>query len=223
MAKVFIATPAYSGDVCWEYCVSLLNATEDLRLFGHAARVEVHPGCCYIQLARIVLVHKFLESDCTDLLFIDADLRFQPDAIRRVVESAGDIVGGLYPFKIDTGGFPVRPFTAPQLRYANGLVEADGLPTGFMRVKRHVIEGMVEKYPERRLEQRQQDGSVKVMYDLFPCGQIGVDWMGEDYQFSRLAKQAGYRCWIYPDLEFSHIGRKAWSGSYAAVVGDHRA
>jgi len=215
---VFIATPTMSGDLCHEYVYGLLETQLDLIANRNITPVvQFIPGNCYVALARNQLVRMFLESGCDDLLFIDADLGFKGDAAWKVLEPDKDIVCGLYPFKTDAGGFPARYIIehGDRIRSVNGLIQMDGAPTGFMRIKRSVIERMIAKFPER--EYVTHSGAKE--WDLFPCERVKrpdgkQDWFGEDYRFCHLAKEAGCEVWVVPNLEFQHVGRRAYSGNW---------
>ena len=52
-----------------------------------------------IQRARNLLVSHFLKSDATHLMFIDADIHFNPADIIPMMEADKDIICGIYPKK----------------------------------------------------------------------------------------------------------------------------
>ena len=209
--KVFIATPTISGDLCHEYTLSLLAGTKDLHNAGIDYQVEFRAGCSLIQLARNELVDMFLKTDCTDLLFIDADLCFQVDAMRKVLLAPKDVVCGLYPYKQDEEKYPARVIQEAdgRTKIVNGLVQVSGAPTGFMRIRRWVIERMIEAYPERVF-----DNGAGPMYDLFPVERVGKELVGEDFRFCQLWREIGGEVWIDPDISFLHVGRRAFPGNW---------
>lgn len=210
--KLFIATPTHSGDVCHEYVYSLLASIYDLNAHGLGTHVQFLPGNCYVALARNQLVNLFLKTDCSDLLFVDADMGWQADAMRRVMLAAPEIVCGLYPFKTGEEAYPARylPEASGRVRAVNGLVEMDGAPTGFMRIRRSVFAKMAEAYPERAFT----GGDGEKHTDFFSCERVGDQWFGEDYRFCHLWRAIGGQVWVDPDIDFRHVGRKAHDGNW---------
>ena len=97
--KVFIATPMYGGMCTGFYTQSLLMMQQ---VFGQN---NIHSAISFvfneslIQRARNSLAHAFLKTDCTHLLFIDADLRFDGAGVYKMIESDKDIICGIYPKK----------------------------------------------------------------------------------------------------------------------------
>ena len=123
-----------------------------------------------ITRARNTLVKLFMDGDYTHLLFIDADLAFNPDAVIRMLEYDKDVVTGIYPRKtIDwikvKNKLKQKPeisedeLLAASLQYnlnvadpnkimlEKGFIEVMDGPTGFMMIKRDVFERMAEVYP----------------------------------------------------------------------------
>lgn len=215
-----IATPTHSGDVVHEYVKSLLASLDDLRGRGVTADVHFLPGNCYIALARDQLAADFLASDCTDLVFIDADVGWQADGIARLLRWDREIVGGLYPFKIDHESYPARVLTQadgrPVVDALTGLIECDGLPTGFLRIRRDVIQRMADHYSEARsfADRRANVPDGQHIVELFPTEILHRAWWGEDYRFCHMARALGIRIWCEPRLTLTHVGRRAWRGNY---------
>lgn len=215
-----IATPTHSGDLVHEYVQSLLASLDDLRERGVTADVRFLPGNCYIALARDQLAADFLASDCSDLVFIDADMGWQRDGISRLLRWDREIVGGLYPFKIDRESYPARVLTQadgrPVVDNLTGLIECDGLPTGFLRIRRDVIQRMADHYRGARsfADRRHGVPDGQQIVELFPTEIDRGAWWGEDYRFCHLAKALGVRIWCEPRITLTHVGRRAWRGNY---------
>jgi hypothetical protein len=224
LPRVMIAVPSYTGQLSTEFVLSLVENLVDLAAAGILWHFHTCTGNCLVHLARNGLAMDFLQSEATHLLFWDDDVGAQPDAARRLLEADRDIVAGCYPAKLPSEAVNHRTWqvylpdgAAPD---AAGLIEADGLQTGFMLIARRVIEGMVEQLPERRYYDHQ---SRQHAYDLFPTGlnpflphgPNGQVWWGEDLAFTALARQCGFRAWLVPDLTFTHTGRYVWRGSFA--------
>lgn len=209
---VFVATPTYSGNFCPQYVDSLEKTANALAALGWKSSTSIVKGDCYVQRARNTLVAEFMKTDATDLFFLDDDLGWPAEAFIKLVQMPDPVVFGVYPLKKDEEGYPVVIHTdengVPMGR-ADGCIHASGAPTGFLRIKRHVIEMMQAAYPELAYD----DGGQTV-YDLFPQGVKNGIWWGEDFAFCNLWTALGGFIWCVPDIDFVHVGKKVYSGNY---------
>ncbi len=216
--KVIFCIPTHSGSIESECHSSLVTLYAILREKGIQYDEFIVKGCPYIQVARNNLVAMFMnDPDATDLFFIDSDVGFDPLGALKILERDEGIVSGIYPLKRDLGDYPVKIKMIDNTPIGlNGLIEAELLPTGFMRIKRNVIQTMYNTYPELKYEisHINIDIDIKYAYDLFTIGvQKGV-LVPEDYAFCRKWTHIGGQLWVHPDIEFSHIGRKQYKGNY---------
>lgn len=228
--KVFVATPAYDGRVTIEYAGSLLQAFNLLCAHGIQPHWETLAGCCYLPVARNKLVREFLKSDCTDLLFIDADVGFEPIAPMQLLSWDKDIVGGAVPYRADPLAYPAHPVCVDNRMVTdeNGLVETSMLATAFMRIRRRVFEKMIAfadeqaklgKFQGLTVVERLANGNETDRYlNIFDCQQVGDRWWGEDARFCQLWRDMGGTVWIDPNLQFTHTGSKTWTGTYAEYL-----
>lgn len=216
--KVIFCIPTHYGQIESECHSSLVMAYALLREKGIAYDEFIVKGCPYVQIARNNLVAMFMnEPDATDLFFIDADVGFQPEAVLALLERKEDIVAGIYPLKRDLGDFPVRIKMEDGVPIGqNGLIEAELLPTGFMRIKRRVFEVMQNAHPELKYEISHVniDIDIKYAYDLFTIGIRDGVLTPEDYAFCKKWSTLGGQLWVHPNVTFHHIGRKAYVGNY---------
>ena len=97
--KLFVALPAYDFKVSLKLAVSLARLAQQLPQHGVDMSIGSICGCSVVSRARNLLVKDFLESNCTDLMFIDADINFEPEDVLRLMAWASDpkmgIVGGV--------------------------------------------------------------------------------------------------------------------------------
>ena len=84
------------------------------------------------------------DPNWTHVLWIDADLRFQPEFIHSMLLDDKDIVGGFYPKK----GLPIDFASSlfPGVEDTEHLFETTFVATGLMLIKRDVITAMNEHY-----------------------------------------------------------------------------
>lgn len=199
--KVFLAMPSYLGHPAKETRQSLRNAREALTKAGIPHVFATQEGVCYICQARNILVKSFMETDCTDFVFIDDDVSFQPDALLKLLATPHPIVAGIYRKKMEPVSWPVN-LIGPLVLDENGCAEAHMLPTGFMRIKREVFETLRSKVPHYKADQY---GDL-VAY--FMTGiRNGLFW-GEDVAFTSAWRQAGGKLWALLDVTLGHTSAK---------------
>jgi hypothetical protein len=210
--NLFIALATYNSTLTVPCFESLLRGSHILRDAGHAVKIHFHNGNPYIDMARNACVKQFLASDCTDMIFIDADVGYEDDALLKLVKHDKELIAGIYPFKQDKLDFPVNiyfdPITNNCKEESTGLVTATMVPTGFMRIKRTVFEQMIKHY--------EMEPCCEGLYHFFDTGVQpgGNKWYGEDYLFCNRWVEMGGKIFIEPDITFKHTGFKHFTGNY---------
>ncbi len=226
--KVIFAIPAYDGTLEAGCVLSLTSSVHLLQKLDIEYDISILSGCALLSVARNTLVSMFMETDATDLFFIDSDVGFPPEGVVKLLRRDEGVVGGVYPFKRDGLSFPAMIKTEDGVPIGrqgqdkedqdNYLIEADGVPAGFLRIKRRVIEKMLEAYPQLNYNGDPlaiSDTARVKGCDLFNVGASdGTRWMPEDYAFCERWIAIGGQVWVYPNLEFEHVGKKSYKGNY---------
>jgi hypothetical protein len=214
--KVIFCTPSYDRTVTVEYLLSMERTRELLASEGiEIAPTQIVGGDCYVHHARNTLVADFLDSDATDMFFVDQDEGWPADAVLRMLRRPYEFVAGIYPFKRDMEGYPCgfdvdgngEIVTDPE----TGCIALAMAATGFWRLRRSVFEKMrpmTEPYTEH--------GRTFRTYFRTPV--IDGVWHGEDPAFCRYWIMLGGKIWAEPDIDFEHCGRKSWRGNFAKFV-----
>lgn len=234
--KIFFAVPSYAGLMdaqgkprCPQFMLSLVQTIELCEKRGY----EVVPmeksllmGCAYLQVARNELVKAFMETDADIFFFVDDDVSWSPEDALRMIEMEDEFVAGIYPYKTEREDYPVVIFVEedgrPRVR-EDGCIYGCQVPTGFMRLKRSVLESMCKGYKERSYFKNCDGSRLDGFIDLFPQGLEAGQWIGEDYAFCRLWLRAGLHrkedkkneIIVVPDVNLSHwSGEKEFKGNY---------
>jgi hypothetical protein len=161
----------------------------------------IAPGNPFLDLSRNLLVEKFLASDATDLLFIDADVGWDPKVLTRVLSYEQEIVGGLVPKRDPKNESLYHQNAITGVMSPQGLFEAVELPTAFMRIRRSAFDrlramgGGTQERPWFKIGSRKED-------------------FGEDIYFCRRWVETGERLWIDSDITFTHRGGRVWRGNF---------
>src|SRR5210317_451675 len=98
---IYIATPAYGHQVTTSYANSLLNlmAQKPDPDCPYHCMVHLQAGMALVTQARNNCVAEFMKSGADKLLFIDADIGFQPEAVKRLINLDVDVALTPYPVK----------------------------------------------------------------------------------------------------------------------------
>jgi hypothetical protein len=213
MYPVF-AVPSASHSICVEFFRSYIASSQILQRAGITHTCVQVNGDYYLSHARNRLVHLFLTDypDATDLFFLDDDLGWEAEAIPRLLQDPVDVVAGVYPKKQDKLEFPVVMDQADghTIRGHGGLFRALRVSTGFLRIRRHVLERMAAQSPI--YEVATPDGGRATIAEVFTMGVKDGLWWGEDFAWCNKWREMGGEIWIDPCIEFTHSGRKQWKG-----------
>lgn len=204
--SVFFATPTYDCMVSIEHHGAIVNACQILANGKHDSRVATIGGSCFVDRARNKLVASFLESDCTDLFFVDADIGFDPLVIPRFMESPHEIMVGIPPKRKPEVEFHIGKATNA---FREGAFECKEAPTAFMRIRRSVFEKIDAAYPE--LKSTFKDPTEPTPY--FQCAVVDGEFLGEDIFFCRLWANMGNSVWIDANVDFTHRGSHPFKGN----------
>lgn len=226
MPKLCIATPAYGG-LHPAYSASLLKTQWELARHGIAHVILTEPNDSLVSRARCVLAARFLgETDCDRLLMIDSDLEWTAEDVMRLLcamESPDiEVACGVYPRKSREVSFPVNFMIDEERRLTwhdqTGYVEVKDAPTGFLMIKRSVLERMMAAYPERQCQFRDYPvgGPEFALFDCFIDGE-SRHYLSEDFGFSRLWQRIGGRIWADPEISLAHFGQFKYTGSIKSV------
>ena len=222
--KLFVATPAYGHMVTTHYANSLLKfvSTRDEELNVSTA-IHIQSGMALVTQARNNCVAHFLGTDCTHMLFIDADIGFEPEAIYRLLKKDVPLCLTPYPVK----GFGANGGLQFIIHFKDrenvkidkdGFVEITAGPTGFMMIKREVFEILDKAYPEKKTVNKQLVGNKveiidKGWYTFFETAQDPVNgYLGEDIAFCNLWVKNGGRIYADAMTSLTHFGTHAFSG-----------
>ena len=169
--KIFIATPMFGGSANYMYMISLINLLTALGQKGIHSMFEIAANESLITKARNILVEGFIKSDATHMLFLDADLGFDPQDVIRMIEADKDLIGGQYAkkkinwdvVKRVVAGVPDIPPHAINAVIAESTfrpigdqisfrldqpVEVESIATGMMLIRREVFTKMAAELPE---------------------------------------------------------------------------
>lgn len=201
--SIYIGIPCYGG-IDPGFMRSLLTTAMVCNAAGISLDVDMMHNCSLIAKARNEIAARFLASGMDALFFLDADIEFKAEDFVTVARRPELVVGGTYcqkePRFINFTGYPVYP-----VNRQDGLVEMESIGTGFLRIKREVLETM---------EAPMADGHKC----FFNCRVEDGAYVGEDYAFCRDYRKQGGQIWAYP-TQLNHCGRYPYTGDFETWLG----
>jgi glycosyltransferase involved in cell wall biosynthesis len=225
--KLFIATPAFGHQAYVNYVnsvVGFVTATPPSDL-SYTTSLHLHAGSALISAARNDCVHKFLASGCDKLLFIDADIGFEPENIWRLLRKDADLALAPYVTKDlrdpANSRFIINFEDDENVELdGQGFIEVNSGPAGFMMIDRYVFAKLAEAYPEKKTFMSQiQNGEHKKLPDFYTFFDCITDTeqgaLGEDISFCKLWRDIGepIHCDAYAAL--THYGIFSFQGQLA--------
>lgn len=210
--KVMLATTVYDSPDA-SYVFSIARSREALTAAGIQSAYYLLQGNCHVDDGRNAVVGDFLKSDCTDLVFLDADVSWEPDALVTLCQTDRDLVGGVYPYRRESEeeNMPVRMLTGVNDVDEDGLLEVEGLPTGFMKIKRRVLEDMATTAKHFL----KNDGLHPV---LFERDYYGGGRRGGDIRFCMVWREMGGKVFAIPELKLGHCGKAVLKDTLGASL-----
>ena len=239
-ANLVVCTPCYGGVVTQGYMLSVTNLMMQGIQSGFGVTVELLGYDSLVTRSRNTLVARFMDrAAATHLLFVDADISFQPAQVLRMAALGQDVVAGMYPLKTrDWSAASVARLqqgegleTAP-LRYVglpcagderqeqDGFVTGEYAGTGFMMIRRAALARLMAAHPELRFaaahDRATQDPSPH-QFALFDCmiEPETLHYLSEDYTFCRRWRALGGQIWLDTRGALVHTGGHDFVGNPA--------
>ena len=212
--SIFLAIPA-NERIKSGFAYSLAMTASELTRRGIPFQIAIMEDNCHVDDGRNSLVKDFLyETQCTDLIFIDSDLRWGAEMITRLMSHDSDnIIAGAYPFKSYPVHFPVGKLLhdEDEKDTKKGLLSVSYAPTGFMRIPRTVFEKLIPQQTKR--------GSKNPTHRFFERRYTVNTYDGGDVTFCRKWIAAGGIVLVDAKLKLEHIGEWRWAGCFLDHIG----
>ncbi|MDR2851866.1 MAG: hypothetical protein LBV61_02225 [Burkholderiaceae bacterium] len=246
-----ILTPAYGGSVTSSYANSVLALSKLAMRVGMPLDFGISGGSSLVTRARNEMLVDFLvHPQFTHVVWIDADISFDPQDLLRMLLLDLDVVAAAYPVKNYRWPIDVAPgarevtraeFMRQALRYpvnsheaaalpltpdANGLLEVTEAPTGFMAIKRGVFDLMRARFPHLRyvpdgLWPPERRAQCYRFFDTM-VEESTQRYLSEDYAFCNRWRSIGGRVFIDTRVSLGHTGTHEFRGSLADALAQPR-
>lgn len=253
-----ILTPCYGGTAFVSYMESLIQTFSLCKEIGLRLKIIFCRNDSLVSRARNNLIAKAMnDPGTTHMLFIDADITWEPlDVIKLLLADKG-LVGGIYPIKkYNWENITANPnfiqniiekkqtsqvkdmfsdidyiktnmvrynvnYESQVLHVSNNLAKVRHLATGFMMIKREVIETMMRGYPTTKYTDDVgflSGTENNYAYALFDCGVEDDHYYSEDWMFCHRWTKMGGGVYIDITINLDHTGVETFKGSYISSI-----
>lgn len=215
-SHVHFATPCYGGNIMEACFSSYLRYSMTAMKHNIPFSVDTMVNESLVPRARNNLVSKFLANpNATHLMFIDADIAWDPEYIFKMILHDKGVVCGAYPMKSEPVKYVLNILKGA--KHAHPLYEVSTAGTGFMLIKREIIEGLVAALPNTKYRDSLHLGEQyeKHMYALFDTiiDENG-HYLSEDWTFCKRVREVlGKPIWIDTDIKLDHVGTHRFRGN----------
>ena len=241
--NVLWATPCYVSAVAMNYTTSMFTLANEASRLGLRSSLNMHASSLVTRGRNEIVKYFLMHEEYTHLVWIDADITFQPSDVFRLLLSDHDVAAGIYPIKrfnwpaqglpagtteaefetlytdyplnaVGHGALPLGQFITD-----DHFLEVCEAPTGFMAIKRDVFTQLMQHYPELNyVPDGPPNNPEQPFHWLFFDCMVDPDsrrYLSEDYAFCRRWRDIGGK--VYADLnsDLGHLGQHLFRGNLA--------
>jgi hypothetical protein len=212
MQKVLIATPSYDGRLDVWYVNSLTNTI----ILGLQNQVELHPVFmsydALVQRSRNDLLAVAVECEFDGILWVDADMEWQPQWAIDCVLSGQDVYGlPVIKKSLLAESYNVKCKPENLVLNGDGLIEVESVGTGFLYMSRAAVAYLwnnSEAYTHNG-ENRRWAFDVRIQDN---------DIISEDVIVCQKLREGGFKIVIDPTKTCNHIGNLKYVGDFNAFI-----
>jgi hypothetical protein len=214
--RVHMMMPCYGGQLTESTFMSYIKWANMARQLGLEWTVETMTNESLISRARNTLTAKFLATkESTHLMFIDADIGWEPWHLLVMLNAQKDVIGGLYPMKSLPVKWCVNGIPDQVNDPESSLVEVTKTGTGFMLIKRDVFEKLnahpaVRTFANDIGMPKDLDQYMKTYFDT--AVREGR-YYSEDWTFCENWRDLGGQIWVDKRVLLRHTGTYVFDGN----------
>jgi len=207
--RVHICMPCYGGMLTESTFMSYIKWANTCRQLGIDWTMETMTNESLISRARNTLTAKFLyNKESTHLMFVDADIGWEPWHLLVMLNAQKDVIGGLYPMKSLPVKWCVNGFDGAEVSEDGTLQEVSKTGTGFMLIKRDVFEKL-NAHPATK----PFINDIGLPAELNPYMKTYFDtavrenrYYSEDWTFCENWRDIGGKVWVDKRVLLKHTG-----------------
>ena len=246
--SLYVATPMYGNQCNGAYMTACMRLQKLCWELNVPFELYVVYNESLVTRARNHCAHEFLKSNYTHMMFIDADIVFDPYDVLKMLMYDKDIMCGPYakkkirwdrsmeaytkgfinthssPDKIEsfTGDFFFSPVPGDDTMSLQEPTEILESGTGFMLIKRETFEQFSKAYPHLKyisdLNNSEWENKELMTYFDTVIDEKTKRYLSEDYMFCRYAREAGLKVWLCPWAKLEHVGSYTYRGEFHSTM-----
>jgi hypothetical protein len=210
--SVLIALPCYGGMVSDKTAKGLFNLGKELRTNQIDHGLITLANESLITKGRSRIANFFINNTQYEyVMFIDADIGFEPQDALKLLSYQRDIVCGAYPMK----SIPLQynyNISQPPLA-EDGLIKIDNIGFGFALIHRRVFDKIRENYEDLKYTPALGHSSYPITeaeyhnsYHYFNELKKDMAFLPEDFSFFERASSVGFTSWLDTSIKLCHVG-----------------
>jgi hypothetical protein len=210
--SVLIALPCYGGMVSDKTAKGLFNLGKELRTNQIDHGLITLANESLITKGRSRIANFFINNTQYEyVMFIDADIGFEPQDALKLLSYQRDIVCGAYPMK----SIPLQynyNISQPPLA-EDGLIKIDNIGFGFALIHRRVFDKIRENYEDLKYTPALGHSSYPITeaeyhnsYHYFNELKKDMAFLPEDFSFFERANSVGFTSWLDTSIKLCHVG-----------------
>jgi hypothetical protein len=214
-----IGIPCYGGMVSEPTMTSFLRFVLLASRAGLNWSLDTMVNESLITRGRNNLMAKMMTNkEATHFMFIDADIRFQPESILQMIACDKEVIGGLYPKKALPVNYVIN--LKPETKIQGDIFTVDTMGTGFLLFKRDVYEKLIQAHPETKYV---DDVGLGKQYEptMYAIFDVEIDerghYLSEDWLFCRRWAAIGGEIWAHSKVLLNHVGHYEFQGDLSKI------
>lgn len=220
--KVFICLPAF-GQVNTSFTTgSLVALTRHLAERGQFYGFAQKSFPDIADLRAIFLTTWLDGTDASHLLFVDADMQFEPELVLDMLAFDKPLVGTLYPKRTLPLSWVGSALEGEQI-VESGFLKVEGIGFGVTLIRRDCVEAIIDKglcrvdgiMSSNVAARSLREMGFKRMIRAFDEISLPRRDLSEDFSFCHRHREAGGEVWAAIHHKVTHVGSYGFSGRYA--------
>lgn len=226
--KIMIACPTFGMQMNAQTATSLFALAQVLTKKGIPAGITAQTQPDIVDLRNAMATVWYDCLDATHLLFVDADMQFEPGLVLDMLSADKPLIGGIYPKKRYPIEWVASALTPPAKPEGN-LLELEGLGCGVMLIRKDCVDRIIEA-EQVDIDSDPQGvvgdlirphGGTRALH-LFDRIKDGNRQLSEDLSFCYRYRAAGGKVYAVLGHTICHLGLMQYTGRYSTENEDLR-
>lgn len=200
---VFAINGKEAGAMRYETAFSLLKLAA--KNVGYTFETLPSGGCDVCHARNLSLHYWRTRSRAGRLVWIDADVVFEPEHLSQLLAWDLPYVCGLYPLKDSWMRWSYNGWSRWSEKYPK-LWEVEECCTGFTSMRGDLLESLIEAYPETAYVIEDPEFRGEEGHELCAMGVVNRRRMPEDFYLCRRIRALGHEIYADPAIQLDHVG-----------------